>query len=82
MLVQLQEDILSDVCLLFGRGAAPVVEADIEPLVYLRVNSMVLVTELLRGEVLFNGFGFGGGAVLVCPADEQGGVTSSFAVPI
>ena len=72
---------MGDVCLLLRRRAAPVVETDIEPLVNFGVDRVVLVAELLRCDILLNGFGFCCGAVLIGAADEEGGVAAAFAIP-
>lgn len=65
VLQKLAEDILNDIGLVLGRGAAEDVEIDSEPVVDGLVKSVVLVAEGLRVYSLLEGLGLGGSAVLV-----------------
>ena len=60
-----EEHLLSDLGLLRGRGAAKDVEADVEPLVDVPVDDVVLVAELLGGDLFYERPRLGRGSVLV-----------------
>ena len=57
--------------LLLCGGAPELVEADVEPLVHLGVESVVLVADLARGESLLHRLRLRGRPVLVRPAHVQ-----------
>jgi hypothetical protein len=80
VLVEFCEDVLSNVCLLGGGGATEDVEANVEPLVDLCVQFVILVAQLFRCALLFNGLGLGGSSVLVGAANEEGGEAACLAV--
>ena len=52
--------------------AAEYVEVNVEPVVDLLVNRVVLIAELLRCDLFFNGFCFCSGAVFICAANKEG----------
>jgi hypothetical protein len=62
---------MSDLSLLLGGGPAELVEADVEPLVDLCVESVVLVADLTRREPLLHGLGLRGRTVLISTAHVQ-----------
>jgi hypothetical protein len=67
---------------LYGRGSsAEFIKAYVEPLVNIRMNFMVVITEFPRRYPLLCGFGFRGGTVFVCAADIKGFVTPQPAKP-
>jgi len=80
VLVEFREDVLGNVCLLGGGGAAEDVEANVEPFVDLCVELVILVAQLFRCALLLDGLGLGGSSVLVGAANEEGGKAASLAV--
>jgi hypothetical protein len=52
ILIQFEEDVLSDLCLKLSRSSTKDVETNVEPLVDVGVNSVVLITEFLWRAVL------------------------------
>ena len=68
-------------CLVFGCGAAEVVERDVEPLVDLFVHLVVLVADLLRSDSFLQGLVLRRCPVLVCAADEQTVVAHRATIP-
>ena len=79
--MKLVEDVLGYLGLPVGRGAAEVVEVAVEPVVYLLVDLVIVVTDLLRSLALFESLDLGGCAVLVCAANVEGIVAHEAAVP-
>ena len=63
--------VVTDLRLLLGGGPAELVEADVEPLVDLCVESVVLVADLARREPLLYGLGLRGRTVLIRTAHVQ-----------
>jgi len=55
ILIKLEKDVLSDICLKLGGCAAKNIKTDIEPVVYCGVNDVIFVTELLQGAFLYKG---------------------------
>jgi hypothetical protein len=68
--------------LLLGGGATKLVKLAAEPLVDLLVHLVVLVAHLERSHTFLKGLGFGGRAVLVGAANEDGVVATETAVPV
>ena len=79
--MKLVEDVLGYLGLPVGRGAAEVVEIAVEPVVYLFVDLVIVVTDLLRSLALFESLDLGGCALLVCAANVEGIVAHEAAVP-
>lgn len=71
LVVDAEEDLLGDLGVPLSAGPAEVVEADIEPLVHLRVDLVVKVADLLRSLLLLHRLHLSRSAVLVSPADVQ-----------
>lgn len=69
LFVDIEEYLLGDFGVPLGAGPAEVVEPDVEPLIDLRMDLIVEITNLLRGFLLLHGLDLSGCAVLVCPAD-------------
>ena len=69
--LKLIEDILSDLDLPLGGGAAELIKVAVEPLIYLFVDRVVVVADLLRRLALLQGLDLGGRPVLVRPAHVQ-----------
>lgn len=80
VVVELCEDVLSNLGLLGGRSAAEDVEANVEPFVDLCVKLVVLVAKLLGCALFLDSLGLGGSSVLVSTADEQSGQATRLAV--
>ena len=76
LLLEVDEDVLSDLGMLFGAGSAKQLGVALEPLVNLLVDLVVLVADLLWCHALLDGFDLSGCSVLVCAADEDGVVAS------
>ena len=69
--VELQQDVLRDLRLPFGRGSAEAVERDVEPLVHPVVNLVVPIAQFAGRNALLPRACFGGGAVLIGAADVE-----------
>lgn len=67
IVLQLEKDILGNLGLQLGSGAAKDVEADVEPLVYIRMDDVILVAERSWRASLRKGLCLCCGSVLVGP---------------
>lgn len=67
--MDLVKDILGNGRLLWGCCAAEMIKGQFEPVVDASVDRIVLVTQFLAGDALFQSFCFGGSAVFVRTAD-------------
>lgn len=68
-------------CLLLCGGSPKEVKVNLEPSVDAGVNSMVLVTYLLRRQSLLSGLVLGSCSILVCATDKQHIPTPQAAIP-
>lgn len=71
ILVNIQEDLLTYFGVPFCACPAEIIEPNVEPLVHLFMDSVVMITDLLRSLLLLQGFNFSRSAVLVSSADVQ-----------
>ena len=62
---EFEEQLLCDLCLLLRGGAAEFVERNVEPFVDALVDLMVLVADLLRSRLLFQGLGLRSRSVFI-----------------
>lgn len=69
--VNIEEDLLTYFRVPFCASPAEIIESNVEPLIYLLMNGMVMITNLLRCLLLLQGFYFGRSSVLVSTADVQ-----------
>ena len=74
------KNVLGNLSLLGGGGAAEVVKVAVEPVIDLLVDLVVMVADFFAGFTFFHGFGFGRGAVLVSAAYVNGVVANKAAV--
>lgn len=80
ILVKSVEYVLSDLGLPLGGCATELIKVAVKPVVYLLVNDMVVVTDLLGSLLFFKSLHLGGCAVLVSTADVQSIVAHKSAV--
>src|SRR5579859_3168177 len=71
ILVKFVEYCLRDLCLLWSCRTSEMVKTDVEPFVYSRVNGIVLITDFLRRDIIFDSFRLDGSAIFVGAADVQ-----------
>ena len=65
------EYILSDFSLPLGGSASEFIEITVEPVIYLFVNDMIMITYLFRSLFFLESFDFSGSAVLVSTAHVE-----------
>ena len=78
--VQVIENVLCNFSLLLGGSAAKMVEIAVKPLIYLSVQSMVMVANLLTGLTFLTSLRFRGSSILICTADVESIVASEAGV--
>ena len=81
LVVEAPEYLLCYLCLLGSRSATVLIEADIKPIVYPRVELVVLVAYLPVRESLLDCLGLRAGAVLVSAADIEDVVATQATEP-
>ena len=80
LVLELQEDVLGDICLLLRCGPSEVVETYVEPIVYAFVQGVIFVAQLLRSTSVLKSFGLSCRAILVGPTNIEGIAISCFAI--
>lgn len=81
ILVQVLEDVLRDLFVIFRRGSAENIEIDVEPLVHLVLNVVVLCADFSRRLSLLSRLHLSRSTVLVCSAHIERLVTSLATIP-
>lgn len=71
LVVNIKEDLLSNLGVPFSTGPAEVVEANIEPFVHLRMDFVVKIADLLRCLLLLHRLHLSSSTVLVSTADVE-----------
>jgi hypothetical protein len=71
LFLNVQEDLLSNLCMPLGASPPEVIEPNIKPFIHLRVNFVVMVANLPRSLLLLHRLHLSSRSVLVSTADVQ-----------